>query len=475
MSRLKLLIVEDDTDLRQTLKMLLKEHFSIQLAKDGIESLRIVKSKQVDIVLMDIRLPRLDGLKALEKIKEYDEDIGVVMLSALDSAQQAVSALKNGAYDYVTKPFDGEELVSALKRCAETLTLKNEVAYLRSEIKNHSKNHSKDQAIISNSVCMKNIFELIGQVGKTSSSVLITGESGTGKELVARAIHNGGDRKDKPFVAINCGAIPSELIESELFGHEKGAFTGAASKKIGRFEYANGGSIFLDEVATLPMDLQVKLLRVLQEMEFERVGSNVLIKVDIRVIAATNVNLEEALRKGEFREDLYYRLKVVPIEIPPLRERKEDIPLLSKYFLKRYSVMFNKKTPEISEDAFFVLSEYPWPGNVRELENLMERLVVIATDGSKITSKELPVEFFNKLIGSNCESSEWEPIFEKSREPVDDSSLHLKEISSAAARNAEKLVIEKVMAISKGNKSKAALMLHVDYKTLLTKIKQYNV
>ncbi|MBI5588003.1 MAG: sigma-54-dependent Fis family transcriptional regulator [Deltaproteobacteria bacterium] len=394
MRRPVLLVVDDEKTVREMLKMILSDSYEVLLAEDGQQALKTVETQQVDMVLMDVNLPGMDGLKALELVKEADQDIEVVMLSAENSAQQAVTALRKGAYDYITKPFDSEDLLSTLKRLSDRLTLKTEVDYLKGELK-VKKGYGE---ITSRSPRMRVVFELINAVSQTSSSVLITGESGTGKELVARAIQSRGPRRDKPFVAVNCGAVPADLMESELFGHEKGSFTGAHARKIGKFEYADGGTLFLDEVSTLPMHLQVKLLRVLQEKSFERVGSNIPIKVDIRVMAATNVDLEKEVRKGTFREDLYYRLKVVPIELPPLRERREDIPLLIHHFLKKHAMAFNKPVPGISAEAINALRNFSWPGNIRELENLIERLVVLSRDGREITYEDLPVGMFTTDI-----------------------------------------------------------------------------
>ncbi len=386
MKRPVVLLVDDDPQVLETLKFILSDSYEPVTAKSGIEALSIVRNQPVDIVLMDLQLPGMGGLEALKLIKEYDSAIGVLVLSASDSAEQAVLALRLGAYDYLTKPFDTDKLLATLERLTEGLQLKSEVAFLREELV-EKQGYGE---IISRSPRMKKVFELIKAVSNTSSNVLITGESGTGKELVARAVQSMGPRKDKPFVAVNCGAVPSELMESELFGHEKGSFTGAHQRKIGKFEYADTGTVFLDEVSTLPMHLQIKLLRVLQEKSFERVGSNTSIKVDIRVIAATNVDLAEEVGRGRFREDLFYRLKVVPIELPPLRERKEDITLLLKHFLEKHGRTCNKRVAGITDEALAILNEYRWPGNIRELENLMERLVVLAEDGQVITADDLP-------------------------------------------------------------------------------------
>ena len=331
MRRTIILIVDDDPSVRETLEIILGEHYETISVSNGIEALEVVKSMPVDLILMDINLPHMDGFKAIEAIKEIDREMGVVVISATDSAKKAVEAIRCGAYDYIAKPFETDDLISTIKRYTDRLSLKREVAYLREELQaklGYGEIISKTQA-------MKKIFELVKKVSQTPSSVLITGESGTGKELIARAIHRLSERKEKPMVAVNCGAVPSELMESELFGYERGAFTGAHATRIGKFEFADGGTVFFDEVATLPMHLQAKLLRVLQEKSFERVGGNREINVDIRVIAATNINLEDAVRRGRFREDLYYRLNVFPVSIPPLRERPEDIPLLADFFVKK--------------------------------------------------------------------------------------------------------------------------------------------
>lgn len=450
MRKQTVLVVDDDESVRVTLQALLQEFYDTMAAGNGVEALELVRSKPIDIVLMDINLPGIDGIKALELIKGFDPEIGVVMLSASDSAQQAVTALKKGAYDYITKPFDNEDLLSTLKRLADRSKLKNEVAFLKEELKNMS----GEGEIVSRSPKMRKIFELIQKVANTSSNVLITGESGTGKELVARAIQSRGERKNKPFVAVNCGAVPSELMESELFGHEKGAFTGAYARKIGKFEYADGGTVFLDEISTLPMHLQIKLLRVLQEKSFERVGSNIPIKVDIRVIAATNVDLDKEVHEGRFREDLYYRLKVVPVELPPLRERKEDIPLLIHHFLEKNSRKFNKEVGGISADAINALMGYTWPGNIRELENLMERLVVLARDSQEIIYDDLPIGMFCVNDGQNA------------KEPKD-----FKEACKAFERH----YIIGVLNKTNWNRMEAARSMKIHRNTLLMKMKDLGI
>ena len=448
MRKPSVLIVDDDPQVRETLRILLVDDYLPLSAEDGPAALEILRTSPVDIILLDLTLPGMDGIRVLEEMKKLDPEVGVIMISASDSAQQAVSALKSGAYDYVTKPFDNDDLLTTINRYADTLELRHEVAYLKEELREHVYCE-----IISRSPKMKRVFDMIEKVGKTSSSVLIMGESGTGKELVSRAIQSMGPRSDKPFVAVNCGAVPSELMESELFGHEKGAFTGAVLRKIGKFGYADGGTVFLDEVSTLPMHLQIKLLRFLQEKTFERVGGNIPIKVDIRVIAATNVDLEDSVHKGYFREDLFYRLNVVPIELPPLRDRKEDIPLLVQHFLSKHSKRCNKAIKGITPDAVRALSEYSWPGNVRELENIIERLVVLAREGAIITYEDLPVDMFY---------------------PESEATEGIKDFREAL-RAFERHYITGVLEKTNWNRIEAARVLNIHRNTLLMKMKTLGI
>jgi len=452
MRRPVVLIVDDEAQVRKTLTLLLDEHYETVSVDNALQAIDVVRSKGVDLVLMDINLPEMNGIEALDRIKDVDPDVGVVMLSASDSARQAVSALKKGAYDYITKPFEYEDLLSTLKRYADRLNLKSEVDYLKEELSSRTPHGM----IVSKSAAMNRVFDLIKKVAKTPSNVLITGESGTGKELVARAIHSMGDRADKPFVAVNCGAVPAELMESELFGHEKGAFTGAHARKIGRFEYAHGGTIFLDEVATLPLSLQVKLLRVLQEKTFERVGSNSPITVDIRVIAATNVDLAREVRVGNFREDLYYRLKVVPVELPPLRERKADVPLLVNHFLQMHCRNLGRPLLRISKEAVDSLINYPWPGNIRELENFIERLVVLARDGQEITIEDLPSGMFYS-------------------DGFDDDTTPEGVDYREALRSFERRFIIKELAQTNWNRVETAKRMQIHRNTLLMKMKELNI
>jgi len=384
------LIVDDEVGTRESLRMILKNDYETYLARDAEEAFRQSKEHDPDVILLDIILPDIDGLKVLEKIKGNEPDKIVIMITATKTVKTAVEAMKLGAYDYITKPFDVDELRLIINRALSNQALEKEVKYLRKEI-DKSFGFSN---IIGKGRSMEGIFQLVRQIADSKSTVLIMGESGTGKELISRAIHYNGNRRNFPFVTINCAAIPETLIESELFGHEKGAFTNAYERKLGRFEIAHRGTLFLDEIGELSLSTQAKILRFLEEKEFNRVGGSKTIKVDVRLITATNRDLNQLLRKGEFREDLYYRINVVPILIPPLRERKEDIPLLVDYFVAKFNEENNKHVKTVSPEAMQLIMDYDWPGNVRELENLMERVIAL-TFNEEILANELPFSFSN--------------------------------------------------------------------------------
>jgi DNA-binding NtrC family response regulator len=384
------LIVDDEVGTRESVKMILKHDYEVFLAKDAEEAFLQIKEYSPDVVLLDIILPDIDGLKVLEKIKESDPDMIVIMITATKTVKTAVEAMKLGAYDYVTKPFDIDELRLIISRSLSTQALEKEVKYLRKEI---DKGFSIGN-IIGKSKAMENIFKVVRQIADSKSTVLIMGESGTGKELISRAIHYNSNRKNFPFVTINCAAIPETLIESELFGHERGAFTNAIEKKLGRFEIAQHGTLFLDEIGELSLSTQAKILRFLEEKEFNRVGGSKTIKVEVRLITATNRDLNQLLKKGEFREDLYYRINVVPIVIPPLRERKEDIPMLLENFIKKFNAENNKNLKGVSKEALELMMNYDWPGNIRELENLIERIIAL-TSNEYIQHNELPFSLIN--------------------------------------------------------------------------------
>jgi len=448
-----ILVVDDEQGARESLEVILEDDYQVLTAESGQEALETLKKTPVDVILLDVHMPEMDGLETLRKIKEQDEEIDVIMISALNLARKAVDSIKSGAYDYITKPFEPEDILSSVSRVISKQRLHKELDFLRNEIK---KNRGFDQVVTQNKTMLE-IFDLVKKVACTSTNVLITGESGTGKELIARSIHCQGNRKGGPFVAINCAAIPSELMESEMFGHEKGAFTGAQSRAIGKFEYANGGTLFLDEISTLRSDLQAKLLRVLQEREIERIGSNRPIKIDIRVISATNTNLENAVLQGAFRQDLYFRLNVVPVSIPPLRERKDDIPLLAKHFVNKFNLAFNKKVLGFSEKALEALRRYRWPGNIRELENLVERIVVLSPNDDIIDLKNIPLDI---LIHSGQDIEE-----------MDSQKRGLFGIRGAFERR----IIVNVLETTQWNQTEAARILKINRNTLLQKAKQLGI
>jgi DNA-binding NtrC family response regulator len=448
-----ILLVDDELGARESLAVILEDDYQVVTAASGKEALEVFKKVPIDLVFLDVHMPEMDGIEVLKKLKELDDEIDVVMVSALNTARMAVDAIKFGAYDYITKPYEPEEILSTAARVMDRRNLYRELDYLRRQVE---ESRGFDQ-IVSQNKMMLEIFQLIKKLAFTSTNIMITGESGTGKELIARSVHRTGNRKDGPFVAINCAAIPSELMESEMFGHEKGAFTGAHSRTIGKFEYANGGTLFLDEISVLRSDLQAKLLRVLQEREIERIGSNKPIKVDIRVISATNTNLEDAVIKGKFRQDLYFRLNVVPISIPPLRERKGDLPLLARHFINKFNTAFNKKVPGFTNKALNALTRYHWPGNIREFENLIERLIVLSTSEDPIDLKDIPLEI---LMGPDRGVQESE--VEK---------LGLIRIREAF----EKRIIANVLEATEWNQSETAKILKINRNTLIQKAKQFGI
>jgi putative PEP-CTERM system response regulator len=430
-----ILIVDDEIGARESLKMVFKDEFDVLLAKNAEEAFLQMKEQDPDIILLDILLPDLDGLKVLERMKREDPDAIVIMITATRTVRTAVEAMKLGAYDYVTKPFDVDELRLIVNRALSNQALQKEVKYLRDRIDERF-DFGK---MIGKSKGMKHVFHMIEQVAPSKSTVLVMGESGTGKELVSRAIHHQSPRKDFPFVTINCAAIPETLLESELFGHEKGAFTSAVEKKLGRCEVAHQGTLFLDEIGELSQATQAKILRFLEEREFNRVGGSKTIKVDVRLITATNKDLTQQIKKGMFREDLYYRINVVPIVIPPLRDRREDIPLLVEHFIKKTSEENGGKVKGMSPEALAWLSQYDWPGNVRELENLIERMVAL-TPNEFLQARELPFSspdpakaggLKDKILKGNVSLLEAEEEFE--REIIADALKRANNVQSQAA------------------------------------------
>jgi DNA-binding NtrC family response regulator len=448
-----ILLVDDKSSMRKVLHQTLEnEQNTILEAEDGEKALETIKSKHVDVVITDIKMPKLDGMSLLKMIKELDSEIVVIIMTAYGTIETAVEAMKLGAYDYITKPFSTEQVKLTVEKAIERQKLLYENKYLREKL-NDQYNYKR---IVGNSPAMQPVYELMEKVAPTDTAVLIRGDSGTGKELVAHAIHFNSRRKEKPFIKVNCAVLAEGVLESELFGHEKGSFTGAAGKRIGRFELANGGSIFLDEIGDISPSTQVKLLRVLQEKEFERVGGTESIRADVRVIAATNKNLEEDIKRGHFREDLFFRLNVVPIYVPPLRERREDVERLAMHFLTRYSLEANKKINKIEKKALELLSRYNWPGNVRELENAIQRAVVLA-DSDTIYPSNLPLDIQS---------------FQK------DGYLHnLKEDASLTEKveNYEKELILKAMEKANHIQTKAAKLLDVNRTALIYKLKKYGL
>ena len=448
-----LLIVEDNKDMCQTLAdVLKKEGFHVKTAFSGEDALKILKNQLIDLVLLDLRLPKMDGLEVLSHIKEIDPDLLAIMITAVSDPRPAVAAMKAGAYDYLNKPFELDELKLVVSKALETHQLKMEV----SRLKNQQRMNSPVSELYGESPQMKEVRRLIKIISDTpKTSVLIQGESGTGKELVADAIHQNSARSEKPMVKINCTAIPENLLESELFGHEKGAFTDAKTMKKGFFELAHGGSIFLDEISCMSQALQPKLLRVLETSSFHRVGGTSDIQVDVRIIAATNRDLGECVRDGSFREDLYYRLKVMVIDIPPLREHPEDILPLAKLFLESNNKEFNKNIENIDTRAEELLVQYPWPGNVRELKNVMERATILCT-GSTITADTLHIKSDDAVNSDKKAGTGISPGVES-----------LDEI--------DKQHIIRILEKYNGNKSQAAKVLKISRSTLREKLKSYGI
>jgi two-component system NtrC family response regulator len=453
MDKVKILIAEDEKTQRDLLEgFLMKEGFSVEAVANGKEVLHKLEGDFFDIALVDYKMPELDGLQTLREIRKLYPDLPVVMMTAYGTVETAVASMKEGALDYLTKPIDLDELLLMLQKVIERSNLIKE----NKELKIQLQERYAFPHIIYGSPKMEEVMGLVARVAPSQTTILIRGESGTGKELIANAIHYASPRAGKPWVKVSCAAIPETLLESELFGHEKGAFTGATQKRIGRFEEADGGSIFLDEIGDLSPGTQVKLLRILQDKEFQRLGSNFSLKTDVRVITATHRNLEETIKKGLFREDLYYRLDVISIALPPLRERREDIPLLIDHFLKKYSQENQKSVSEISKEARTLLLRYPYPGNVRELENLIERAVVLCR-GEMITTQDLPFH-----IKEETPEKPW--ISSKKTKSLPES---LEEI--------ERDSIIKALHQHQGIQTKAAESLGISERVLRYKMKKYGI
>lgn len=449
----RVLVVDDEENIRLVLSTLLRKHgYEVELAESGEDALRQVDAFGPDVILTDVRMPKMGGLDLLSTLRAKQIASTVIVMSAFGNVDLALEAMKAGAYDYVSKPFKPDEVVLALKKAEERETLRRENRALKEQIQKES----TFEAMVAKSAKMQEIFRTITKVSDFKTTVLITGESGVGKELVARALHQASSRKGGPFIAINCGAIPENLLESELFGHKKGAFTDASSDRRGLFEEATGGTLFLDEIGELPLSLQVKLLRVLQEETVRRLGEARDIKVDVRIVAATHRDLQAEVKAGRFREDLYYRIHVLSLAIPPLRERREDIHLLMDFFLERNNTRLGTRISGFSPEARKVMLEYAWPGNVRELENTIERAMVLS-DAAQIDTGDLP---------------------ERIREALDPVHMQLATGELSIKRTIatiEQILIRRALKKTRGNRTRAAEVLEISHRALLYKIKDYRM
>jgi two-component system, NtrC family, response regulator AtoC len=461
----RMLVVDDDDGLREYLEVLASSRgFQVFSAPTGEDAVEMLERARPELVTLDLVLPGMNGLETLRKIKESLPEVPVIMLSGHGQARSIVEAMKLGAADFLRKPFEVEELEVAFQKALEKRALKQEVEELRGRVRSEA----ELLMLCGDDPKMREVRDIIEQVADTDITVLVRGESGTGKELVARALHRLSSRVDRPFVKVNCAALPSELLESELFGFEKGAFTGAQRRKLGKFEYANHGTIFLDEISEMHPALQAKLLQVLQDGEFSRLGGESDVRVDTRVIAATNRNLEQAVADGSFREDLFYRLNVVTTQLPPLRERKDAIPLLVDHFLNMYNRQYGKSVKQLQPETLERFHAYHWPGNVRELENMVKRMVVLGNETALL-------EEITHRIGLGGPSAEAESPFDLESlggDLEDGKGVDLKAIAKRAAQIAEKRVIERVLDQTRWNRKEAAERLQISYKALLYKMKE---
>ncbi|MBC7467542.1 MAG: sigma-54-dependent Fis family transcriptional regulator [Bdellovibrio sp.] len=464
---LKTLIVDDEAELRKSVVSILKNtqlgiQFDIEEATNGKEALDKVKAGDFDLILMDVRMPEMDGLEALKEIKEHDPSTFVVIMTAHSNLNDAITAIKEGAYDYLEKPVSPEKLTDIVKKSLEAHEMVSSLA-----ASNPIFDDDIESEIVGSNSKMKEVFNLIYKLCKVETTVLIRGENGTGKELVARAIHFNSPRKSGQFVAVNCGAIPENLMESEFFGHEKGAFTGAIERKIGKFQLANNGTLFLDEIGELKPDMQVKLLRAIQEKKFTPVGSNREVKTNARIVAATNRNLEKMMETDDFREDLFYRLNVMPIFLPPLRDRPDDIAVLANSFLQKFAKSHEKKLVQIDPDALEAMKKYRWPGNIRELENIVERAFIVES-GSHMTKALLPEHMLNEVSRTSSTVSASSPMTAtiSSTEPLD---------FEVFKEQAEKDFIVNALKANKGKINQTVAQANIPKNTLLRKIRKYNI
>jgi two-component system response regulator PilR (NtrC family) len=457
---INILIVDDDLSLRKMLAFVLaKEGYRVEEAVNGVDALKKLKGRNFDLVISDIRMPDLNGIELLKKIKTHDHDLPVIMITAYATTNDAIEAMKLGAEDYIMKPFSLEELKIIITKSLYKKNIERENV----ELKEKLSDKEKFENIVGADPKMRKIFELIDTIAQTDSTVLISGESGTGKELIARAIHSKCSRSNQKFISINCGALPENLLESELFGHKKGSFTDAYQDKEGLFEAANHGTLFLDEISEMSQKMQVKVLRAIQEKVIRRVGGNEEIKVDVRIITATNRDLVESIEKGEFRSDLYYRLNVISIKVPPLRERKEDIPILMQYFLLRYNKKFAKNIRGFEKKVLECFQNYGWPGNVRELENFIERGIALEK-GSIISAGSLPSEVIYNLDAGPVAVADWQAM------------LDLGEFNfTQFIDQISKSIIVRALEMNNGNIKKTAAVLQVNYRSLRYLIEKFNL
>ncbi|MCX7977542.1 MAG: sigma-54 dependent transcriptional regulator [Bdellovibrionaceae bacterium] len=454
----RLLVVDDESSIREFMEIFLKkEGYDVTLAEDGARAKDLLQKRTFDMVISDLQMPNMTGMELLKFAKDNYPETVFVMMTAFGTLENAVEAMKMGAYDYLTKPCKIDEVRIVIQNALRNRQLETENRVLRREL---TREYSF-QNVVGNSPAMHQIFDLVRRVSATPTNILITGESGTGKEVIAKAIHYGGPLKDKPFVTVNCGAIPENLMESEMFGHKKGSFTGAVSDKQGLFEVADGGTLFLDEVGELPASIQVKLLRAIQERVIRRVGATEDMKVDVRIIAATNRDLETMVKQGTFRQDLFYRLNVINIKLPPLRERREDIPLLANHFLKKYNEKLGKSISGISQEAMDIIKSYDYPGNVRELENIIERTVALEA-GSSILPESLP-PLVNTPTGRKMASSH---EIEIGPEGID--------LEKVIGQIEKELLIKAIHAAG-GVKKKAAKLLHITFRSMRYRVEKYNL
>lgn len=445
--RPKILAIDDEQDMLLLYKNILKKHFNLHTALSGPEGLAQVKKENFDLVLIDVMMPKMGGVDVLKKLKSTDPDLEVIMVTASKEARPAIDSLKLGAFDYIIKPFEVDDLLATIHKALERRSMQKENTYLKQALDERASFGD----LIGKSKKMLEVYGIIENAAKSSSTILITGESGTGKEIVAETIHKKSARNSKPYIVVNCAAIPENLLESEMFGHERGAFTGALDRHIGKFELADGGTIFLDEIGEMPLAMQAKLLRAIQEGKIERVGGEKPIDIDVRIIAATNIDLKKAIKERKFREDLFYRLNVIPIDLPPLRERKEDIPLFIDYFIPVYNKELNVDIKRVTEEAKNALVNYDWPGNVRELENLLERMITLSRKDF-IGLEDIPFD----IIGATGLRNE--------------ERFNIQGTLSETLTNFERKMVADALRAANGNQTNAAKLLGIHRTTLVSKM-----